>query len=178
TLARRSSMYLPHTSGVFLQRIETADDVKIIIKLSRIDADSTANTTDLTLHINEKENSFKLNYDPWSDINVIPDGSIDERDLKAITDLAIAFYRQTTIDPQLAVFLSPIDNHPGVLRVRIGLLELDEGELSPLGYFFTASSVDDGVSFKIFRVTHHGGSHPEDDTDLESMTKAFIKMKV
>lgn len=171
-------MYLPHTNGIFLQRIKTANGVKIIIKLSRIDADSTATTTDLTLHINENENSFKLDFDPWSDINVIHDGSIDEKDTKAIIDLAIAFYRQTTIEPQLAVFLSPIDNHPGVLRVRIGLLELDEGELSPLGYFFTASSVDNGVSFRIFKVTHHGGSHPQDDTDLEPMTKAFIKMKV
>lgn len=171
-------MYLPRTNGILLQRIETSDDVKIIIKLSRVDADSTATTTDLTLHINENINSFKLDYDPWSDINVIADGSIDEKDTKAITDLAIAFYRQTTIAPQLAVFLSPIDNHPGVLRVRIGLLELDEDGLFPLDYFFTASSVDNGVSFRVFRVTRHGGSQPEDNTDLEPMTKAFIKMKV
>lgn len=171
-------MYLPHTNGILLQRIETADDVKIIIRLSRIDADSTATTTDLTLHINEHENGLKLDYDPWSSINVIPDGSIDEKDTQAIIDLAIAFSRQTTIAPKHAVFLSPIDNHPGVLRVRIGLLAMDEDELYPIGYFFTASSVDNGVNFRIFRVTRDGGSHPEDDTDLEPMAKAFIKMKV
>jgi hypothetical protein len=171
-------MYLPHTSGILLQRIETADDVKIIIKLSRIDADYTATTTDLTLHINENKNSLKLDYDPWSDINVIPDGSIDEKDTQAIIDLAVAFDRHTPLDPELTGFLSPIDNHPGVLRVRIGLLNLNEDELYPLGYFFTAASVDNGVNFRIFRVTSHGGSHPQDDTDLEPMAKAFIKMKV
>ncbi len=57
-------------------------------------------------------------------------------------------------------------------------LNLNEDELYPLGYFFTAASVDNGVNFRIFRVTSHGGSHPQDDTDLEPMAKAFIKMKV
>ena len=174
-------MSLLNTNSVSLQRIDGVDKDKVLIELSRSNLDCTAcATTYLTLHIDKQGHTATLDFDPWSDINVIPDGSIDEKDVEAITDLAVAFYRQTTLGPELKVTLKALDNLPGAVRVSIGLFEMDEDtdEWVAHNHFYTATSVDHGINFSLFRVTRHGGSHLQEDCDLTPMLQAFVKMKV
>lgn len=172
----------PHTpNSVYLRRIDGADKDRILIELSRSNPDcAVCATTQLTLHIDKQGYNATLDFDPWSDINVIPDGSIDEKDIEAITDLAVAFYRQTTIDPELAVSLTALDNLPGAVRVKIDLFEMEEDadEWVAHDHSYTATSVDKGVNFSLYRVTPHGGSQLQEDSDLTPMLQAFIKMKV
>ena len=170
-----------NSHGVSLQRIDGADKDRILIELSRSNPDcAVCATTQLTLHIDKQGYNATLDFDPWSDINVIPDGSIDEKDIEAITDLAVAFYRQTTIDPELAVSLTVLDNLAGPVRVKIDLFEMDEDadEWVAHDHSYTATSVDNGINFSLYRVTPHGGSHLQEDSDLTPMLQAFIKMKV
>ena len=169
------------TSGVFLQRVDDADTVKILITLSRSNRDSSVcATTHLTLHIDKQDNSTTFDFDPWSDINVVPDGSIDEKDIEAIRKLAVAFYRQATIDPELLVFLTVLNNPADVLRVKVYLFERDEDEekLVPYDYSYTATSVDNGINFQLDRVNPHSGSQPHEASNLAPLLRAFISMKL
>lgn len=174
-------MYQANTNGVYLERIDGADNDKIVIELCRMTPGSAAcTTTPLTLYINKQDGSTTLDFDPWSDMNVVPDGSIDEKDVIALTDLAVAFYRQTTIDSEVIVFLTHISTSDDVLKIRIGLFERDEDteELAANDYFYTAASVDRGMNFDLYRVNPHTGYTPHNACDLTPMLRAFSKMTV
>lgn len=174
-------MYQANTNGVYLERIDGADKDKIVIELCRMSPDSATNTTTpLTLYVGKQDDSTTLDFDPWSDINVVRDGSIDEKDVNAITGLAIAFYRQTTIDPEYAIFLNHSSTPADALRVRIGLFARDEDteELGANDYFYTATSVDNGQNFNLYRVNPLTGSRPHEASDLTPMLRAFSKMTV
>ncbi|MEJ5061633.1 MULTISPECIES: hypothetical protein [unclassified Pseudomonas] len=92
-------MWEPHTKGVYLQRVKTNESNKIIIKLVRAQTEEADNlkwsdrfdkVTVMVLHIKVGgAEEYRLDFDPWSDINVIPDGSIDEKDINAITEVGL-----------------------------------------------------------------------------------------
>jgi hypothetical protein len=194
-------MWTPGDTGVFLQRIETPEVNKVIIKLVRKQSGDNANQqssdlytnlTTMALHIKvEGVEEYKLDYDPWSDINVTPDQSIDEKDIDAITKLALAFYRQPVIDPGYGAFLSlepedlvdifdpdkpvgPVP--PQKIGVQIEVLDMEGGDESEVDYFLTALSVDDGERFTVRRINPYTGVVRVQG--LDDLIKSFINLKL
>lgn len=195
-------MWTPGESGVLLHRMESPESDKIIIKFVREKAVDIADpqyperfndVTSMTLHLsNDGTENYNLDYDPWSDINVISDGSIDDKDIDAITRLALAFYHQTTISSPLAVFLSlgpddlvetfnpgkPIKPvTPSMLSVHIVVLDLTHSEEPVFNAGFHAASFDEGTNFTVRRMLSTGPDN-EITPGLEDLAKAFIRLKV
>lgn len=195
-------MWEPRRKGVYLQRVETNESNKIIIKLVRAqteDADDLKwsdrfdKVTVMVLRINTGgAEEYRLDFDPWSDINVIPDGSIDEKDISAITELGFAFYRQSVINPEYGVFLSrnyldlvevfdpakPVQP-VGPLRhvVRIEVLDLADSEKPELDSSFNAESFDEGASFSVSKNYSYTYNF-EETPGLVDLVKAFFKLKL
>jgi hypothetical protein len=185
-------MWTPGDTGVFLQRVETPESNKVIIRLVREQgAGLYTNITAMALHITAATEEYKLDYDPWSDINVIPDNNIDEKDVGAITQLALAFYRQPVIDPGYGAFLSlepedlvdifdpdkpvgPVP--PQKIGVQIEVLDMEGGDESEVDYFLTALSVDDGESFTVRRINPYTGVVRVQG--LDDLIKSFINLKL
>ncbi|CAI8809595.1 DUF4340 domain-containing protein [Pseudomonas sp. IT-P258] len=194
-------MWTPGDTGVFLQRIETPGIDKVIIKLVRKQSDDSAdqrsfnlysNVTTMTLHIKpENIEEYRLDYDPWSDINVTPDRSIDDKDIDAITKLALAFYSQPIIAPGDGAFLSlepedlvdifdpdkPIEPvPPPIIGVQIEVLDMEDSDQPEFDYFMTALSVDNGANFKVRRINPHSGIFYV--PGMDDLVKSFIKLKL
>jgi hypothetical protein len=185
-------MWVPRDTGVFLQRVETPEVNKVIIRLVREQsAGLYTNVTTMALHITAGTEEYKLDYDPWSDVDVIPDNSIDEKDVGAITQLALAFYRQPVIDPGYGVFLTlepedlvdifdpdkPVEPVPPQrIGVQIEVLDMEDGDESEFDYALTALSVDDGASFIVRRINPYTGIVRIQG--LDDLLKSFIKLKL
>lgn len=196
-------MWIPRNTGVFLHHIDAPKSDNVVIKLVREQSDDIAHrystdrfskTTTMTLHVkNDDTKEYTLNYDSWSDINVIPDGSIDDKDLNAITQLGLAFYHQSAISSDQAAFLfldpedlvevfdpampiGPIT--PSTLSVRMQVLDMDDNEEPEVIYYVSALSFDEGASFDLKK--RYGGDHRdyEPAPGLEDLVKAFIKLKL
>jgi hypothetical protein len=195
-------MWKPGREGVYLQRIDTNESRKIIIKLIREQAESAGDMRQLDrfrkvvamfLNIkNDGAEKYSLDFDPWSDINVIPDGSIDEKDINAITQLGIAFYQQSVINSESGVFLSrsyldlvevfdpaqPIQSVAPLRHVvRIEVLDLEDSEEPELDSSFNAESFDEGASFAV-RQNYAYAYNFEETPGLEDLVKAFFKLKL
>jgi hypothetical protein len=191
-------MWAPGREGVFLQRVETHESIKITIKLVRAQTESSnlqwldrfSKITTMFLHIKNDGAEYKLDFDPWSDINVIPDGSIDEKDINAITQLAVAFYQQSAINLEFGVYLSrvfvdlelistpgkPIGPTARARRlVRIEVLDLEDSEEPELDSSFSAETFDGGASFSVRKNYSHTFNF-EETPALEDLAKAFFKL--
>jgi hypothetical protein len=192
-------MWEPRIKGVYLQRVETD---KIIIKLVRARTEDTDDlkgsdrfdkVTVMVLHIKTGgAEKYRLDFDPWSDINVIPDGSIDEKDINAISEVGLSFYRQSVIGREFAVFLSlsyvelvevfdpekPIKPVPPLRHVvRIEVLDLEDSEEPEIDSSFNAESFDEGASFSVRKIYSHA-YNSEETPGLEDLAKAFFKLKL
>jgi hypothetical protein len=102
-------MWNPASTGVFLQRIETPESNKIVLKILRKSSGAgygdLAEETITVLHFNPNDNKdYTLQFDPWSNLDVVADDSIDEEDINVITRLALEFRDQTTISSEYGVF--------------------------------------------------------------------------
>jgi hypothetical protein len=185
-------MWVPGDTGVFLQRVETPESNKVIIKLVREQSVGVyTNVTTMALHKKIGAEEYTLDYDPWSDVNVIPDNNIDEKDVDAITQLALAFYRQPVVDVGYGIFLSlepedlvdifdpdkPVQPVPPQrIGVQIEVLDMEDGDVSAVDYFLTALSVDDGASFTVRRINPYTGIVRIQG--LDDLLKSFIKLKL
>ncbi|WP_085723505.1 hypothetical protein [Pseudomonas sp. R37(2017)] len=194
-------MWKPSNPGVFLRRIDSPESDKVIIKLVRENTVDVANRqyddrfsaiTTMTLHINNETRQHSLDFDPWSDINVIRDGSIDEKDINAINQLALAFYHQSVIDPDLLVYISrgPVDDvdvfdptkpveplPPLIHTLRIEALYMYEEEELELRAYYYGKSFDEGNSFAV-RGGYSTGFGNDVIPDLENLAKAFYILKL
>ena len=176
-------------TGVFLQRIETSNDVQIIIKLIRPNNYSDAtnqhlpdiltHAPTLTLHVNNHDKTVKLDFDPWSDMNVNSDSSIDEKDIGIVTDLALAYYHQTIITSEFASYLYRLPADPPEFRIGVEILELDEDDQKFYSYdVLETESLDSGSRFQGARRNPQSGTVYEYGTALEALLKAFIKLEL
>jgi hypothetical protein len=173
------------TSGIYLQKIEEVDDIQIKIFIMRnVDTlvsaqiDYFKNSTPLTLHIKDEGRALKLDFDPWSDINVTPDSSIDQKDIDAITALALAYYHQSTIGLENAAYLRHLST--GELN-QIVIEMWDAGEHPhPLSIFdaFDAIKRKDDPNFYITKFDEETRDRIEVGDDLQSLAHAFIKLKL
>ena len=176
-------------TGAYLQQIETPEDVQVVIKLIRAGehpnktmeqfADVLASVPSMTLHIKDDGKTSKLDFDPWSDINVIPDNSIDEKDIAALTQLALAFYHQQIIAPEGIAYLYSLPAEPPKLRVDVEVFDIDEEDhqLYSLGVYETKSA-DSGSPFKGSERNPETGQVFDYGTALNELLKAFIKLKL
>ena len=178
-------MWKPSSAGVLLQRIDSPENHTVLIKLVRENKSAGQQHEDrfnaitaMTLHINNETKQHKLEFDPWSDINVIPDGSIDEKDINAITQLALAFYHQKEVEPDVGIFLALIPVDTPRRLVRIEILDVEDNEQPVFDYFLNATSFDEGANFVVRRVNPHTGPSNEDSPGLEDLAKAFFKLKI
>jgi len=179
-------MSKPIKTGAYLQKIETPEDVQVVIKLIRADeypnktmeqfADVLASAPSVTLHIKDDSKTSKLDFDPWSDINVIPDNSIDEKDTAALTQLALAFYHQQIIAPEGIAYLYRL---PAELRVDVEVFDIDEEDhqLYSLGVYETKSA-DSGSPFEGRERNPETGQVFDYGAELNGLLKAFIKLKL
>ncbi len=176
-------------TGVYLQQIETYEGKQIIVTLIRADqhpnktieqfADVLASVPSVTLHIKDDGKTSKLDFDPWSDINVTPDSSIDENDIAALTNLALAFYHQQIIAPEGIAYLYRLPAEPPKLRVDVEVFDIDEEDhqLYSLGVYET-KSVDSGSPFEGSERNPVTGQVFDYGTALNELLKAFIKLKL
>jgi hypothetical protein len=182
-------MSTPIKTGAYLQQIETLEDVQVVIKLVRAGeypnktmgqfADALATAPSVTLHIKDDGKTSKLDFDPWSDINVIPDNSIDEKDIAALTQLALAFYHQQIIAPEGIAYLYRLPAEPPKLRVDVEVFDIDEEDhqLYSLGVYETKSA-DSGSPFEGSERNPETGQVFDYGTALNELLKAFIKLKL
>ena len=176
-------MWKPASTGVFLQRIETPESNKIILNILRKssgdDYEDPAAKTATVLFFNPNDaEDYTLQFDPWSDINVVPDGSIDEKDISAITRLALEFRDQTAISSNYGVFLSVFPVNDERLVVQIKVLDLEDNEQPEFNYLLNGVSFDNGDSFSVRRGDPHSGPDVEETLGLEKLMKAFIKLRL
>ncbi|MGA3798801.1 hypothetical protein ACPCYX_13675 [Pseudomonas fluorescens] len=177
-------------TGVCLQKIETSEDKQVVVKLIRADehpnktieqfADILASAPSVTLHIKDDGKTSKLDFDPWSDINVTPDHSIDENDIAAITNIALAFYHQQMIAPEGIGYLYRLPAEPPRLRVGVELFHIDEvdHQLYSLGGVYEAKSADSGSPFEDSESHLETGQEFDVAAALNELLKAFIKLKL
>ena len=182
-------MSTPIKTGAYLQQIETPEDVQVVIKLIRAGeypnktmeqfADVLASAPSMTLHIKDDGKISTLDFDPWSDINVIPDNSIDEKDIAALTQLALAFYHQQIIAPEGIAYLYRLPAEPPERRVDVEVFDIDEEDhqLYSLGVYETKSA-DSGSPFKGSERNPETGQVFDYGTALNELLKAFIKLKL
>ena len=182
-------MSTPIKTGAYLQQIETPEDVQVVIRLIRAGeypnktmeqfADVLASAPSMTLHIKDDGKTSTLDFDPWSDINVIPDNSIDEKDIAALTQLALAFYHQQIIAPEGIAYLYRLPAEPPELRVDVEVFDIDEEDhqLYSLGVYETKSA-DSGSPFKGSERNPETGQVFDYGTALNELLKAFIKLKL
>lgn len=176
-------------TGVYLQQIETTKGVQVIIKLIRAGeypnktmeqfADILASAPSVTLHIKDEGKTSKLDFDPWSDINVTPDNSIDEKDIAALTQLALAFYHQQIIAPEGIAYLYRLPAESPELRVDVEEFEIDEDDhqLYSLGVYETKSA-NAGSSFEGRKRNPLTGQVFNYGVGLNELLKSFIKLKL
>lgn len=175
-------MWNPASTGVFLQRIETPESNKIVLKILRKSSGAgygdLAEETITVLYFNPNDNEdYTLQFDPWSNLDVVADDSIDEEDINVITRLALEFRDQTTISSEYGVFLAVIPFNDKLLLVRIKVFDLEDGEPEFL-YVLSALSKDNGENFTVRRVNPHSGPEVEETPGLEKLIKAFIKLSL
>jgi hypothetical protein len=176
-------------TGVYLQQIEVSEDKQVIVKLIRADehpnktmeqfADVLATAPSVTLHIKDHGKTSKLDFDPWSDINVIPDNSIDEKDIAALTQLALAFHHQQIIARESIAYLYRLPAEPPEHRVDVEVFDIDEEDhqLYSLGVYETKSA-DSGSPFEGSERNPETGKVIDYGTALNELLKAFIKLKL
>jgi hypothetical protein len=182
-------MSTPIKTGAYLQQIETPEDVQVVIKLIRAGeylnktmgqfADALETAPSVTLHIKDDGKTLKLDFDPWSDINVTPDNSIDEKDNAALTELALAFYHQQIIAPEGIAYLYRLPAEPPELRVDVEVFDIDEEDhqLYSLGVYETKSA-DSGSPFEGSERNPDTGQVFDYGTALNELLKTFIKLKL
>ena len=182
-------MSTPIKTGAYLQQIETPEDVQVVIRLIRAGeypnktmeqfADVLASAPSMTLHIKDDGKTSTLDFDPWSDINVIPDNSIDEKDIAALTQLALAFYHQQIIAPEGIAYLYRLPAEPPELRVDVEVFDIDEEDhqLHSLGVYETKSA-DSGSPFEGRERNPVTGQVFDYGPELNGLLKAFIKLKL
>ncbi|MFV0932535.1 hypothetical protein [Pseudomonas jessenii] len=176
-------------TGAYLQKKETTKGVQVIIKLIRAGeypnktmeqfADILASAPSVTLHIKDEGKTSKLDFDPWSDINVTPDNSIDEKDIAALTQLALAFYHQQIIAPEGIAYLYRLSAESPELRVDVEEFEIDEDDhqLYSLGVYETKSA-NAGSSFEGRKRYPLTGQVFNYGVGLNELLKSFIKLKL
>jgi hypothetical protein len=182
-------MSTPIKTGAYLQQIETPEDVQVVIKLIRAGecpsktmeqfADALAIAPSVTLHIKDDGKTLKLDFDPCSDINVIPDNSIDEKDITALTQLALAFYHQQIIVPEGIAYLYRLPAEPPELRVDVEVFDIDEDDHQLYSrVVFETKSADAGLSFEGSERNPLTGQVFDYGAALNELLKAFIKLKL
>lgn len=194
-------MWAPRNAGVFLQEIQKPQYKKITIKLIRENTENNTNPfsdnfynniTTISLNFNyEGTDEHKLDFDPWSDMNINGDNSIDEKDVEAITKLALAYHNQTVIDLDSGVFISldppdlvdifdpeqPVPPlPPAKISVSVEVVNMEDRDQPELDFLLIASSLDDGATFQTRRLYPH--SPPMTITGLDELVKTFIKFKL
>ncbi|WP_448105846.1 hypothetical protein [Pseudomonas azerbaijanoccidentalis] len=182
-------MSTPIKTGVYLRQIETSKDVQVIVKLIRAGeypdktmdqfADVLASAPTVTLYVKDDGETLKLDFDPWSDINVIPDSSIDEKDTAALADLALAFYQQEVIVPDGKAYLYRLAAKPPELRVNVELFDIDEEDhqLYSEGVYETKAA-DSTSPFEGSQRNPVTGQVFDYGALLNGLLKAFIKLKL
>ncbi|MGY2187187.1 hypothetical protein [Pseudomonas sp. SDO5591_S426] len=182
-------MSIPIKTGVYLQQIETTEDVQVVVKLIRAGeypdktmdqfADILAIVPSVTLHIEEYGNTTKLDFDPWSDINVTPDNSIDEKDVAALTQLALAFYDQLVIASDGIVYLYHLPTEPPELRVAVEEFDIDEDDHQLYSQrVYETKAADSGSPFEVRGRNPVTGNLFDYGTALNGLLQAFIKLKL
>lgn len=194
-------MWAPRNAGVFLQEIQKPQYKKITIKLIRENTENNTNPfsdnfynniTTISLNFNyEGTDEHKLDFDPWSDMNINGDNSIDEKDVEAITKLALVYHNQTVIDLDSGVFISldppdlvdifdpeqPVPPlPPAKISVSVEVVNMEDRDQPELDFLLIASSLDDGATFQTRRLYPH--SPPMTITGLDELVKTFIKFKL
>ncbi|PTR21685.1 hypothetical protein [Pseudomonas sp. GV085] len=194
-------MWAPRNAGVFLQEIQMPQYKEITIKLIRENTENNTtpfsdnvynNITTMSLNFNyEGTDEHKLDFDPWSDMNINGDNSIDEKDVGAITKLALAYHNQTVIDLDSGVFISlappdlvdifdpeqPVPPlPPAKISVSIEVVDMEDRDQPELDFHLIATSLDDGATFRTRRLYPH--SRPMTITGLDELVKTFIKFKL
>lgn len=176
-------------TGVYLQQIETPQDVQVIVKLIRAGeyldktmehfADVLVNAPTVTLLITDDGKTLQLDLDPWSDINVTPDNCIDEKDRAALTELAFAFYQQQIIAPEGIAYLYRAPEASSEFRVDVELFDIDEDDHQLYSrVVFETTSTDSGLSFQGSERNPRTGQLFDYGTALNELLKAFIKLKL
>ncbi|MNM83616.1 hypothetical protein D3C81_956790 [compost metagenome] len=182
-------MSTPIKTGVYLQQIDTLENAQVIIKLIRAGnytsktmeqfADILVGAPTVTLHIKDGGKTLKLDFNPWSDINVTPDNYIDENDNAVLTNLALAFYQQQIIAPEGIAYLCRLPADSPEIRVNVEVFDIDEDDhqLYSRAVFETRSS-DSGSSFEGRERNHNTGQVFDYGDALNELLKAFIKLKL
>ena len=176
-------MWNPASTGVFLQRIETPESNKIVLKILRKPSGAgyadLAEETVTVLNFNPNDTEeYSLQFDPWSDINVVADGSIDEKDINVITRLALEFRDQTAISSDSGVFLEVTPVEDKRLLVLVSVLDLEDFERPEFNYRLNATSSDKGESFSVRRINPDSDPAVNETPGLENLIKAFIKLRL
>ncbi|WP_150671877.1 hypothetical protein [Pseudomonas fluorescens] len=182
-------MSKPIKTGAYLQKIKTPENVQIVIKPIRADehpnktmeqfADVLASAPSVTLHIQNDSKTSKLYFDPWSDINVIPGNSIDEKDIAALTQLALDFYHQQIIAPEGIAYLYCLPAKPPELRVDVETFDIDEDDHQLYSrVVLETKSADAGLSFEGRERNPLTGQVFDYGVELNEMLKSFIKLKL
>ncbi|SEM64197.1 hypothetical protein SAMN04487857_103373 [Pseudomonas sp. ok272] len=176
------------SNGVFLQRVDTPEHVHIIIKLIRITDPSTraaqlsthafSHAPSLILQVDNNGDPVRLDYDPWSAINVTPGNDIDERDIALITDLALAYFQQSIIDSEQAGYLYQLPADPPERRVNVEALEFDDDQQWYSVDVFETRSPNAGAAFRGIRRNPLTGAQFDYGVLLEKLIGAFIKLKL
>lgn len=168
--------------GVFLQRVEALDNVHVIIKLIKMGnhpvTHAFINAPTLILHLTNNGDILRLDFDPWSDINVTPDQSIDERDLTLITSLAHAYYHQSIIDSEQAGYLYHLPADPPERRVAVEVLAFDDDQQVYSSDVFETRSLGAGAGFHGIRRNPQTGTPFDYGAELEKVIGAFITLKL
>ncbi|MFU2328296.1 hypothetical protein [Pseudomonas sp. NFX98] len=182
-------MSTPIKAGVYLRQIETSENVQVVVKLIRTGEypDKTmdqfaavlANAPTVTLHIEDYGKTTKLDFDPWSDINVTPDNSTDEKDIAALTQLALAFYDQLVIASDGIVYLYRLPAEPPEFRVAVEEFDIDEDDLQLYSQrVYETKAADSGSPFEVKGRNPLTGQLFDYGTALNGLLQAFIKLKL
>ncbi|WP_338584050.1 hypothetical protein [Pseudomonas sp. MAG733B] len=182
-------MSTPIKTGVYLRQIETFEDVQVVVKLIRAGeypdktmdqfTDVLAIAPSVTLHIEDNGGTSRLDFDPWSDINVTPDNSIDEKDVAALTQLALAFYDQLVIASDGIVYLYRLPAEPPELRVAVEEFDIDEDDHQLYSQrVYETKAADAGSPFEVRGRNPVTGNLFDYGTALNGLLQAFIKLKL
>lgn len=180
-------MFTPIKSGVYLRQINTSQDAQVIIKLIRaseypgqtmgqfVDVLAVAPTVILRI---DNDGASRLDFDPGSDINVVPGNHIDDNDTAALTDLALAFYQQAFItDGVVYVYRLPAESPE--IKVNVEVYDVDE-EAPQLYYegVYPTRAVDSNSPFEGRKRNPVTGQELDYGTALNALIQAFINLKL
>lgn len=175
-------MWTPTSAGVLLQRIETPESCRVLIRLfnkkSNDDTGAYLSTASMFLHLNPDDNDdYVLRYDPSSGTTITPEAGIGEENAKAITRLALDYHEQAVFDSSFGIFLGVIPASDPRRLVGIAVLSPEDDEQLSLDYFLSATSLDDGENFTVWRINPSIGPQYE-QSGLENVLKAFIRLQL